>query len=83
MSQCNFCKDLKEIKIRYMMTNDCQTYGEIEEYGEWMQELTVAIVERNWYQKRGKRSAGRTIHYKNQGIGFALNFCPECGKRLR
>ena len=83
MSQCNFCKDLKEIENRYMMTNDGQTYGEIEEYGEWMQELTVAIVERNWYQKRGKRSASRTIHFKNQGIGFALNFCPECGKRLK
>ena len=81
--ECNFCKDLKVIEDRYKMTNDRQTYGEIEEYGEWMRELTVAIVERNWYQKKGKRSAGRIIHYKNQGIGFALNFCPECGRRLR
>lgn len=24
----------------------------------------------------------RTIHYMRDGIGFPLNYCPECGKKL-
>lgn len=24
----------------------------------------------------------RTIHYMKNGVGFPLNFCPECGERL-
>jgi len=46
-------------------------------------EYTVALVIRSWIPKvRTKRHAGRTVDYRNQGIGYNLNFCPECGKRL-
>lgn len=46
-------------------------------------ECTVALVVRSWTKERGKRNAGRLTDYRNQGIGYKLNFCPECGKDLR
>lgn len=24
----------------------------------------------------------RTVHYMKDGVGFPLNYCPECGKKL-
>lgn len=29
-----------------------------------------------------KRHAGRTTDYRNRGIGYKLNYCPECGRKL-
>lgn len=80
---CQFCKDLKELLECHDIARSRETDEELDEYGAWMQELTVAIVERNWYRKKSRKSAGRTVHYRNQGLGFELRFCPECGKRLR
>ena len=58
------------------------TDAELLEYGKWMNEYTVAIVIHSWYQKRGKKSASRTVDFRNKGLGYKLNFCPECGKEL-
>lgn len=30
----------------------------------------------------GGRIKGRTVHYMEDGVGFQLNYCPECGKKL-
>jgi hypothetical protein len=58
------------------------TEQEKAQIGEYMTEYSVAIVKRSWYKKKGKRSACRTTDYKYRGVGYALNYCPECGKRI-
>ena len=44
-------------------------------------EITVALVEKTWTKSRGKRRAGRSTDYRRQGLGYALNYCPECGRK--
>lgn len=80
---CRFCDELKDLKECHKIAQGWATDVELAEYGKYMQELTVAFVQRCWYQKKGKKLAGRTVHYRNKGLGFALNYCPECGKKLR
>lgn len=67
---CAFCESL-------------QTHKNIRAFNnELYDEYTVALVIRS-YAKGKKRTAGRTTDYRNQGIGYKLNFCPECGRRLK
>jgi hypothetical protein len=74
---CKFCDSLAEIKERENF------YGYSDpELGRWMNEYTVALVIHGWYQKRGKKSASRTVDFRNKGLGYKLNFCPECGKKI-
>lgn len=75
---CAFCEALMEYKnIRAFFDHQRK-----EEHKEKIyEEYTVALVVRS-YAKGKKRTAGRTTDYRNQGIGFQLNFCPECGRRL-
>ena len=76
---CKFCEALQTRKQihEFLSENDKD-----KELGKYMAEYTVAIVERTWYKKRGKRSCGRTTDYRHRGLGYALNFCPECGRKL-
>ena len=47
-------------------------------------EYTVALVIHSWCPKyKTKRQAGCITNYRNQGLGYKLNYCPECGKKLR
>ena len=46
------------------------------------EEYTVALVSHTWSVSRGKRSASRTVDFRNKGLGYKLNYCPECGKEL-
>ena len=48
----------------------------------YKQEITVAMVIRNWFPGR-KRNAGTTTDYRYRGCGYKLNYCPECGKNLK
>jgi len=80
---CKFFDQIASIKDCHKIASGWATDAERAEYVKYMQELTVAIVDRTWYQKRGKKRAGRTVHFRNQGIGYALNFCPECGRSLK
>ncbi len=74
---CKFCDNLSERKERENL------YGYFDpELGRWIQEYTVALVIHSWYQKRGKKSAFRTVDFRNKGLGYKLNYCPECGKEL-
>ena len=80
---CKFCDGIASIKDCHKIVSGWATDAEKAENGKRMQELTVAIVELIWYQKQGKKRAGRSVHFRNQGIGYALNFCPECGRSLK
>lgn len=78
---CSFCAALTERKRIYNFLRD---KDEVDpELGPYLHEYKVAMVIRSWYKKRGKRSAGRTVAFRNKGLGFDLNFCPECGKEIQ
>lgn len=69
---CKFCDSLRTWKQVKSMDKDTK-----EEY-------KVAIVIRSWKPKvRSKRHASRITDYRNRGIGYELNYCPECGVQLR
>lgn len=77
MADCVFCerfKDQKKIENFWLRKDD-----EPRKY-----EYTVALVIRSWKPSiRSKRDACRITDYRNQGIGYKLNFCPECGRKLK
>ena len=75
---CAFCEALmgyKNIQAFY----DQQRKEEHKE--KIYKDYTVALVTRS-YVKGKKRTASRITDYRNQGIGYQLNFCPECGRRI-
>ena len=43
---------------------------------------SVAIVKRI-FMKGSKGARGSSTDYRYQGCGYALNFCPECGRDLK
>ena len=48
---------------------------------DWSQRYSVAIVARSFVKgKKGARST--STDYRYRGCGYALNFCPECGRSL-
>lgn len=76
---CQFCEALQRNKNIRAFYNDRQKKEGKERIYE---DYTVALVIRS-YVKGKKRTAGRTTDYRNQGIGYKLNFCPECGRALK
>jgi len=72
---CVFCEKL-------------QTYKSIRQFNnanfepKLYDEYNVALVVRSW-TKGNKRMAGRMTDYRYRGIGFKLNFCPECGRKVK
>ena len=54
---CKFCEHLADLRECHDIAQSRETDEDLMEYGEWMQELTVAIVERNWYRKKSRKSA--------------------------
>ena len=42
---------------------------------------SVAIVSRI-FRKGSKGARGSSTDYRYRGCGYALNFCPECGRKL-
>jgi hypothetical protein len=79
---CDFCKAITDSLICHETQRSQATEKELQEFGTYESEYTVAIVERSWYTKRGKKSASRTVRFKSRGIGFKLNYCPECGRSV-
>ena len=78
MGNCKFCEALEVHRDIYEAGN---RYRETDPgLGPYMHEYTVALVIRSWFKTMGKRNAGRTTCYRYRGIGYELNFCPECGK---
>lgn len=73
---CQFCQameDRKQIRDFWRSKGDKET----------CYEFNVALVIRMWKKARGKSTASRTTDYCYRGIGYKLNFCPECGRDLR
>lgn len=79
MSVCKFCEAMKTNRQVEEITRSWTT----ERYGKYMVEYTVAIVKRSYYQKTGKKKSGRSLEFRHKGLGFELNFCPECGVDMR
>lgn len=80
MAECEFCDALWLYKFSDRELNKLHVAdGEPRMFHEY----TVAIVRRSWTKARGKRHAGRSTDYRHLGLGFKLNYCPECGKALR
>lgn len=79
---CKFCETMQ---TNYQCDAICKSWStedELSKYGAYMHEYSVAIVKRSWYRKMGKKHSGRTVEFRYRGLGFALNYCPECGRKL-
>ena len=83
MSDCKFCEAMQCHKQCDEISRSWATEAELKEYGRWMTEYSVAIVKRSWYKKKGRKRAGRSVDYRNKGLGYKLNYCPECGRKLK
>lgn len=79
---CRFCAELESLERCYQVSSSWATDDELKKYGKYMIEYGVVIVTRTWYKKMGKRNAARATHYRKSGLGFSMNYCPECGRRL-
>jgi len=77
---CKFCEALESYREIYTAGNSSLADPEL---GPYMHEYTAALVIRSWFRARGKRSAGRSTDYRHQGLGYQLNYCPECGRSLK
>ena len=82
MAECKFCEAMKTNRQIEELCKSWATESEIKQYGKYMVEYTVAIVKRSWHTKAGKRKSARSIEYRYRGLGFKLNFCPECGAKM-
>jgi len=83
MSICKFCESMKENRQVEEIRRSCATNEEIKRYGKYMVEYTVAIVKRSYCQKLGKKKSGRTLEFRHRGLGYELNYCPECGADMK
>lgn len=78
--KCIFCEEYRSHKA----VNDFKR-GHPEFYGDesWLEyEIKAAMVIRHW-RPGYKRQASMETDYRNHGCGYALNFCPECGRALK
>lgn len=83
MSVCKFCEAMKENRQVEEINRTLTTDEKSKHYGKYMVEYTVAIVKRSYFQKLGKKKSGRTLEFRHRGLGFELNYCPECGADMR
>lgn len=76
--KCIFCDEYWSwVSVNEFKKNHPEYYDEPLLY-----EIKVAMVLRKW-RPGYKRQASRVTDYRSQGCGYALNFCPECGKPLK
>ena len=80
---CAFCEAYKSRRQVDAISNQYQGKEEREQYGKYMCDYTVALVQHHWYKNLGKRTAGRTTDYRYRGLGYKLNYCPECGRKVK
>lgn len=79
-ANCKFCEEYQRNHwCDEILDESYRNDGSPRRYREY----TVALVRRIWTKEQGKRCAGTGTSYKWRGIGYDLNFCPECGKRLK
>ncbi len=79
MGNCQFCDMLDTYqKIWAFKKENPELYGE---ESDMEHDASVALVTWDW-KKAHKRSASRTVSYRYRGLGYALNYCPECGRKI-
>ena len=76
--KCAFCRSLEAHRIGVAIANKTNH----SDGPPLLEEYTVAIVARSWIKGQSKRGAGRSTDYRYQGLGYKLNYCPECGKKI-
>lgn len=76
MAECKFCEKI----ITYKKIENLFRKREKEPFKF---EYTIALVIKQWLPSKGKRSAGITTDYRYQGLGYKLNYCPECGRKIK
>ena len=67
MKQCVFCKSYQSHKQMYADSPREHIFK-------------VALV---CHTKINGELRGRSTNYNTRGVGFKLNYCPECGKDMR
>lgn len=72
---CELCDSLNQMKKYAREDNKGRDKDSKLKYA-----YNVALVQHMWTKRKGKRNASRGTDYRNQGIGYQLNYCPECGK---
>lgn len=75
---CEFCEAYDTQNKIYAFKDKHPEYCEEKLFYE----ITVAMVIRTWTKSKGKAHAGRTTDYRFRGLGYKLNYCPECGRKL-
>lgn len=75
---CEFCDSLELQKTIDKSWNN----GWSDKSMKLFHDYTVAIVTHSWTKQQGKRKASRIVDYRKRGLGYKLNFCPECGKKI-
>ena len=80
MSGCKFCEAFGKWKQIEEFDKEHPEFRMTKE--RIYREYNVALVIRSW-AKGKKATAGRTTDYRHMGIGFKLNYCPECGKKVK
>lgn len=63
---CSFCEKVASLEM-------------VAPHLTFPMKLSVALID---HLEVNGEPRGKTIHYKVDGLGYALNFCPECGKKL-
>lgn len=74
MTECKFCERLEESERKRIFNNKWDKDCVHNEY-------TVALVIR--IKRHRRLQGGRTVSFRNQGLGFKLNYCPECGREIK
>ena len=76
---CKFCESLESWQNIHEFHNQDITKDE-----KMKHEYTVALLIHTWCPKyKTKRQASRLTDYRNKGLGYKLNYCPECGRKLK
>lgn len=63
---CKFCDEFEMVR-------------EVRENSEFKYSYSVALLSHVIIDRKMR---GRTTHFRKNGVGFKLNFCPECGKKF-
>lgn len=79
--RCAFCERVKA-KYEYVAEENLKNKTfKIKRKKEYC-ECTVALITHYWFHGN-KRNASRITDYRYMGKGYALNFCPVCGRKLK
>ena len=79
MDRCEFCSHLavKDFIVE-MNKADEKVFGKPRLYHEY----SVAFVDRFWRKGEGKRNAQVKTEFRWRDLGYRLNYCPECGRKI-